>query len=103
MSIMINKYKSIKESMILLNVNHIYDLSKNLYYLSGLRGDKLKSEVAKVFTNTIYLLNYINKILDLNSVYNDVNDFVQLLEKCLQEDKNIIDQNIINMINNNSS
>lgn len=54
---MINKYKSIKESMILLNVHHIYDLSKNLYYLSGLRGDKPKSEVAKVFTHTIYLLN----------------------------------------------
>lgn len=88
----------VQKKMILININNIFDLGKNLYLLSLLTGEQEKNKLINLFSFTINLLDNLTNTFELGSVYLNVKELSDQLKSCKELETNIIDTQTIDQI-----
>jgi hypothetical protein len=88
----------IQKKMILININNIFDLGKNLYLLSLLTGEQEKNKLINLFSFSINLLDNLTNTFELGSVYLNVKELSDQLKSCKELETDIIDIQTINQI-----
>jgi hypothetical protein len=88
-----------QKKVILININNIYDLGKNLYLLSLLTGEQKKNELINLFHFTVNLLDNLMRTFELGSVYVNVQQLSNKLTSCIELEQDIIDTQTVQQIN----
>lgn len=81
----------LEKEVILININHVYDLAKSLDSLSLLSGEQEKNKLTNLFSFTITLLDNLMRTFDLGSVYTNVEQLANTLKSCIELEQDVID------------